>query len=285
MATNRKITSLALDCLKFYLSRFETLRPQHPNEIVITPSYVYLDDTAAKDFPIRNSGPPTWVEEQRVIRALWRTQLVYDLKQAASSLKWSEDDIAAFLKMHPMEFYQDNSLRWPLGNSQRSLYHELHPEYQEIHSVLDYIRDPHGEDANQLLALPSITLQQEEVQRQCPAAMPGPTHCKSLINASDACIFHFRAYARYLQSKSMQHAWFRYWGFAFWTHTRLGDVGLFWPNTPNAMDSTGVVLFAWGGIIPDEEDDKFSKGGALSPFVTLIPGPDRAYFDSRARWR
>ena len=60
----------------------------------------------------QDSGPPTWAEEQRVYRALWRLQLFFDLQQAAaldlqqstsamSNLNWPQRDLQSLLNLVP----------------------------------------------------------------------------------------------------------------------------------------------------------------------------------------
>lgn len=218
LATNRKITSLALDCLQFYLARFRTLKPDHPiDKNFALGGYRRTKKVQGKRFLAKEPGPPEWVEEQRVIRAFWRVQLVYDLKQSASSLPWPEDDIAALLNMHPMEMYHDHPYR--VGHDD----FEPHYEYHEIYSVYHYVHEAHGKDAKKASAFTSTALVHGEVCRQWPAPAPEEDSWKSLRYASRACNWHFYSYRNYGKT-SVDFEWFRYWGFAFW-FSRMIDAG------------------------------------------------------------
>jgi hypothetical protein len=42
-----------------------------------------------RDYTLQNTGPPSSVEEQRVTRAFWCTQILYDLKKAAAQCQLS----------------------------------------------------------------------------------------------------------------------------------------------------------------------------------------------------
>lgn len=81
LASHRKIMSLTVGCLDYYLGLFRALKPEH-----LVDKKFYYDhkqgdggkhdyvgawelDPPREPFPMCDAGPPTWVEEQRVLRA------------------------------------------------------------------------------------------------------------------------------------------------------------------------------------------------------------------------
>jgi hypothetical protein len=84
LSTARLIKCVALDCLGFYLARFRTLQPEHPVDKkfeFLTPSAAAKRDGYVPPWQSRpetvkvevhDVGPPSWLEEQRATRALWR---------------------------------------------------------------------------------------------------------------------------------------------------------------------------------------------------------------------
>lgn len=106
LASHRKIVHLGISCLEYYLGRFNALRPEHladkdfyyDNDDGTTDSkhdYVgaWQHDPPREPFPVRDMGPPTCVEEQRVLRAFWRLELFKSVRIAidAGRLGWSPD--------------------------------------------------------------------------------------------------------------------------------------------------------------------------------------------------
>ncbi len=109
-------------CLKFYHETVQRTaavpsRGSYPSVQTWTTAMIMTDFFSArggeqpvkKPFPIHDLGPPTWVEEQRVLRAFWRMQLFHDLERAAANgsipylsteLAKSEDSIKTLMALH-----------------------------------------------------------------------------------------------------------------------------------------------------------------------------------------
>lgn len=60
-----------------------------------------------KPFPVQDIGAPTWIEEQRVLRAFWRVQLFHDLKTVVNTclLRWRGVDVMALDRMIVVDLY------------------------------------------------------------------------------------------------------------------------------------------------------------------------------------
>lgn len=155
LATHRKIVCLTISCLKFYLNRFKPLRPSH---LVDTKFHFESDyygpdghyvpswqqTPAERPFPVHDIGPPTWVEEQRVLRAFWRVQLFRELKTAinASVVNWPENDVRKLNDMAEVGLYDVplpnllDEVGEPFLYQQNTLL-----EHELIWSVVNYTKD------------------------------------------------------------------------------------------------------------------------------------------------
>jgi hypothetical protein len=106
LVTSREITHMSLRCLELHLGRFNRLRPEVPVDKEADFShcgspknpniYPWASRPEGRKVHTRRAGPPCWAEDQRVIRAFWRFQLIYDLKRAVAMglIRWSPESIA-----------------------------------------------------------------------------------------------------------------------------------------------------------------------------------------------
>lgn len=158
--TARELSNCSMNYLTDSLARLGTLEPQ--NSLGKDDGFG-VDSDAAQ--PI---GPPTWMEEQRVMRAFWRLQLAYKASEEASIRRLpSGKDPEDWWWRHKITIHRtirfyESGISHPAdchNGAQSALYsvngHSLdetsptapHPEYQEIVSVLDYIGERFGQDA------------------------------------------------------------------------------------------------------------------------------------------
>lgn len=80
---------------------------------------------------MRDPGPPSWVEEMRVRRALWFIQLVGDVRQLAlgNALSWSQEDIQRLSSIEPEDLTMIEG--FPLDQG----------ALEEVRTVTEYLRD------------------------------------------------------------------------------------------------------------------------------------------------
>ncbi|RAL10482.1 uncharacterized protein BO97DRAFT_416011 [Aspergillus homomorphus CBS 101889] len=86
------IQRLACACLTTFLARVRAVQPRS-----------YGRDTAGKlkggePYPQREAGPPSWVEEYRVYRALWHLQLYSDVWNVSLQLDWPINELHLYLR-------------------------------------------------------------------------------------------------------------------------------------------------------------------------------------------
>lgn len=251
LATARRLTWCALDCIEFYLARFRALRPD------VLPGKEFDSYTkrrtpqGVKFEGRRDIGPPSWLEEQRAARAFWRLQLLVDLQYAAKSLrlhKWPAPDIEALRNESPEDFYgwQKHTVLY---------YGYAEPEYQEIITVMEYVRQRHG--VGQDWWPPAAALRSVEVSRKWPTPAPMEEDWRKIVKPSGAVAFHVYAYhnpwpIRHEQAplKGTVFELFRRYGFAFWSNERMAAYGL-----PVDRGHSMGWHHAWQSILNQEEMD------------------------------
>ncbi|EHK16218.1 uncharacterized protein TRIVIDRAFT_39958 [Trichoderma virens Gv29-8] len=143
VATAHHISALTNACLSFYLKQVydpSIFAPQHSQ----TPLPLYKirgsnppegDKTPAwhevfvgTPYTVVDAGPPSWVEEMRVTRAMWLIQLVGDVRSFVlsnfSTSGWSYDDINRTFPTSTAAFAQDGT---------------MNSSAEEVRSVLEYL--------------------------------------------------------------------------------------------------------------------------------------------------
>lgn len=284
LATYRQVMSASLGCLTYHLARFKTLKPEHPIDRTIkNPVWgrdipTWQSRPQGREFNVRNVGPPSWTEEQRVNRAFWRLQLLYDLKRAASRglLDWPDDNKAALCDIvavsRPIGGPTHLSLRsrrygheiWA-GSS--DFYHAwVHtvpysghypgpPEYEELISVVNYVRIVHGQEASERLAKGEVCLAglqgPVEIYREWSLAKPGVKDWKTLVRPSAGA----GNYDYGLRGSSILNMvdfdTFGRYGFAFWSWERMFAYGL--ARRSESEYEEYRVTYAWESILSPEE--------------------------------
>ncbi|RMJ13392.1 hypothetical protein CDV36_006936 [Fusarium kuroshium] len=138
VATAYQISALAQSCLASCLERARALSVLHP----VDPEISYTDKYGRRNEEIPafdrkypgapakmvDAGQPTWVEEMRVVRAIWAIQLVGEVRRLsenkADMIGWQDDEIRVFNKMDLLELFP-------------SFHHGFRD--QEVQSVREYL--------------------------------------------------------------------------------------------------------------------------------------------------
>lgn len=108
VATAYQVAALSQACLASCLERLRTLRVLHP----VDPGICYSDDYGCPDKFIRafdreypgapakmaDAGQPSWVEEMRVVRAIWIMQVVGEMRcfcqDKTNAIDWPDEDVS-----------------------------------------------------------------------------------------------------------------------------------------------------------------------------------------------
>lgn len=132
VATARHVSVLTHSCLEFYLVRIRSpsftpkyldngLKPIDPDE----PAPPYMNDYDGTPLVTADIGPPGWVEETRVLRALWFVQLAQEM--ILSAPEWKNFENGAKFK---------NSQEFIRGNVNHSL---INGPAEEVKTVMEYL--------------------------------------------------------------------------------------------------------------------------------------------------
>lgn len=295
LATARRLTWCALDCLEFYLARFRTLEPeelprrkyQEEEEMMrngeggavwaasnrrfeIQPWMRIPPDVRGKPCQRRDVGPPSWAEEQRVTRTFWRLQLLVDLRQAARHQRlgegWPEEDVKRIATRLVPE--------WEYGIFKHLEYHgqPIHltpPEHWEIWAAMNYVRERHGVEEPGWWP-PAAALRDVEVRRRWPVPeFPGGRAWKDLHHSSLAIAFLIEVFRSTsdmctpltrLRLSRIHHQY----GVAFWSRERIIAYGLplrlwYGSGRNRLYPPTVQTWYPWQSILSPEEKEIIAK--------------------------
>jgi hypothetical protein len=145
VATAQHISVLTHACLNSYLSRVRepSFATQHCHEKGFRYTFGYGPkqkcvppwerEFVGTPVEMRDTGPPSWVEEMRVMRALWLIQLAGDVRRLAtkddSVLGWPREDVKRVSSIEPEELAQITNPGWQ----------PYHGGVEEVRSVTEYL--------------------------------------------------------------------------------------------------------------------------------------------------
>ncbi|KAJ6786118.1 hypothetical protein PWT90_02474 [Aphanocladium album] len=240
LVTARRLTVISLDCIEFYLTGLAQLTSETDDQTSLVAAL-----------------PTGWSEEQRCLRALWRLQLIFEVKRAArrGTLGWSKKDLKSLEGVAAISSTEDDwwlglqvssfSQHWPGADcGERFFYHSaahhdcyypdvMHPEKHEHATIMDYIRHARGQDfatgVNQGTLCPTATMAggDREVCRATEAPRPALGDRRKLIFAS--AVVQYYESARPCGAcaelgggaQILDIASLRQAGFALWSNQRL----------------------------------------------------------------
>jgi hypothetical protein len=294
LATNQKIQRLTIDCLRYYLERFRALRPSHLADETFryaTKNNSYEEDyvrpwqlkPAVIPYSVKDIGGPTWLEQQRVLRALWRIRLFHEFKNSigTSCITWSEDDISRIRSMsldwlydvHGYFYSFEDGCGYRLAISIEPRINDTDTllEYEVIESAVDFLqegREAIGEPIYQQLKI-------DWAASRLPASGDiGEKNYEDLDDSVDSPMWYFfhdlngnttgtLGHHDGNYDSPLQHIHFtpfRRLGFAIWSQERLQEYGLLQvPKTPTAeypwvrMSEPTPVYTAWRSVLTADE--------------------------------
>ncbi|KAK8130546.1 hypothetical protein PG999_002926 [Apiospora kogelbergensis] len=232
-------------------------------------------------FPVLDMGPPTWDEEQRVLRAFWRLELFKTVRIAieSGSLCWPTNvPIYGFqlrnITTNVLDFYHVvDGYNSEEGWSLHPLGHYLGDEDPRLGVALDHdleaeliqTAEAYTADNRHEARTPNIRQRKES---QLAAALPGPQDQEWLRDAFGPTLrFFYNAscpnnHGRPPPSpiKHVSFEPFRRVGFAIWDERRMIAAG-FLESPPSYRDFDNVVT-AWRSILTKEMLDEIAEENA-----------------------
>lgn len=250
----RLASNLAADCLATYLENLKTIHPQHPVQGETFDGYSRWPE--GQYIKISTSDKVFWDEEQRATRAVWRLQLIYELKRAVKVgiLQWTDTPVLISTKAigvdlqvtpdEPLSFYgtRDKYLELvaknlraiPTWDGTTESCPEYSPEYEEINSLIQFVHRKYGADVadgmrNGILSLTDLTYA-DNSSRFRLLLQPSKNEWRKLVGPSDSVRFYFHG-RRWPSSSFTPLLYtsfdeFAVYGFAFWAFERMVDCGL-----------------------------------------------------------
>lgn len=291
----RLASNLAADCLAVYIEHLKSIRPQHPLEVERFNGYGYL--SPQKEWQARPEGrfvkisvcdQVSWDEEQRAMRAVWRLQLIFELKRAvkAGILEWTDASALFSTKAidapthitpprsKPSSFYGARDNYYDLvyenrratgslwGDSRYDFCSYYSPEYEEINSVTQFVERQYGTDMadgmrNGTIGLTDLRCD-DNPSRFHQVLQPSEKDWKKLIWASSGVNFYFKG--RYRANRSSTSCFapllyttfdeFAAYGFAFWSYVRMADCGLL---IQKRKEREVTYHYAWSSLLAEED--------------------------------
>lgn len=268
LATHRRMIYLTVGCLKYSLHRFKSLRPSdlvdrsfHFKSERCGPDNHYVPSwqlrPAKTPYPIQDIGPPSWVEEQRILRAFWRIELSQRLRTAArtSRISWPQKEIEWLDRISfdtyclaelggawaQKEFDPSRLPGYYFSQQDNLLEHEL------MSSALNYIEENRETIDGSRRA-----------RRNCRlSCRPRVADLKTIIDYTSPTykLFHHingrnGAHKSFGLCSPIQHVSFepfRRLGFAIWDSERMCAYGLL--PAPNERTRTNSCFLAWKSIL------------------------------------
>ncbi|KAF8862218.1 hypothetical protein BDZ45DRAFT_213936 [Acephala macrosclerotiorum] len=282
LAINRKVQRLTFGCLEYYLDRFRPLRPFHSAEFsfdsihyaevaadIIGPWQGKPADTVYY-YPVHDVGPPSWLEQQRVLRAFWRIQLSRDLNVAvdASRIIWPEEEgWEGVNRMSPAElcdvpthfFGKDRGVVLEIEeimDTETILEHELvESAIQYTQEVKEVITESTYWRFKKDWATGSMLTNQEDWETL------------DLTFRSDMWLFFCDLTGSIWQHRTdprspLQHVEFEPWrrfGFAIWSTARMAGYGLLLPRGMYPVGMGVPYYEAWRNLLTQDERDAVDK--------------------------
>lgn len=302
---------LMINCLATYLERFRVLLPTHlvdkdfywegifygPDGITdngVMSEYVgsWQQQPPVRPVARHDIGPPTWCEEQRVLRGAWRVQLYEDLKNSkATGLlnswpldktgRWTGPNLDAvcapgrnasiLLYIEPINLIQG----W--GNDPDVAMQNVQVEEELISSVMEYTEAVRAVDSG-ASDRPQLT------SRTWPEPVPSQKDISEVEWCTSNTALAFQDVAgleedhQMSPSSPVQHVPFDFYrrrGFAIWCDARMAGYGLWRPEGQALVKSDwsfSTLLQAWRSVLTEDE---------LKEVARL----NQAYEDNLARMR
>ncbi|KAH0430060.1 hypothetical protein CcaCcLH18_08006 [Colletotrichum camelliae] len=216
---------------------------------------------------------PSWVEEQRVLRAFWRLQLIFELRLAANTLRvqhtpgtrdWMDD--------FDIESFYDSS-----NSNLKVAYHEVMTAIKYVRHLETGGRSSSGSKTDRL---PQLTWPAKDIK---PSSSRVPTSSamrrSSLVLPADGLwIVDSMSRGAHSPIKYAGFEPYRALGFAIWDRHRLADLGLASPPGHGRVTGLGSYFSYWLRLL-DVNDlaraeevmrEVENQGGRLGPLQPMI---------------
>ncbi|KAK8096013.1 hypothetical protein PG999_014035 [Apiospora kogelbergensis] len=232
IATARRMTWLALDCLQLHLARFRQVQPAHPVET--EKAFQKRPEAKRKNY-VLEPGTPTLRFYGRNYK-LWLLHLFDDVKTAAthSGLGWPAEDVEA------LNSDGRNGSPWRRHDSRSQ--------------VLNYLQETHGQSSPAAVSIPWERLQARQREGPAPPMRDRAIGvARGIYRKSNAlALGDFASYERL--------------GFGFWCFERMRLAGFFSHSRDHCEYATfkyhcALVKCPWAGGCRESGGEEAGRGG------------------------
>lgn len=240
---------LAHECLNWHIKNSLSMMPSRlPGEFHYGDSmpgeHPWHKRPQGERYHPRYTGPPSYMEEHRMINTLWRIQLLYEMRQAQrkSDFQWLGGDDGLF---------------------RAAFYNPVSVQAQQISSVMDYVEQRGLKNpASDRFKMP-VNATPSTVHLPCSPAPPLKRQNEKKkkiverLHPPQMGYLFFRNLATDYRSplRYISFTPYRKYGFAFWDNERMVDLGFLpAPDEKHRFLST-ELYFTWRSVLTQEEDE------------------------------
>jgi hypothetical protein len=281
------IHAVAHACLDYYIEKTRHMKPQCLDnsdlETIYTSSSLLYSkhQSQSRSYQPRETGPPSFVEEQKMIRLLWRLQTFFALQAACSEgalAHWPEEDrthLETTNLSDMFDLFHGPKCRW-----------KLRLEIEQFLSVVDFVTETTGATKDSLtdfLRWPFMAIYNKGYHSHCaPRPVPkritisGVEQYINVDNRIEEISMGWYLWERFIQDvrysplRNVPFKPYRRYGLAFWNPTRLKDLGILGMNRDELyglrLPYKLKLYFTWRSILTPEED---AEGITISPHFFL----------------
>jgi hypothetical protein len=272
LATAENVHAWSYACLEHLIRISMQLRPSTLIETGRgrTTREQFENAESAKDYMPQYTGPPSWVEEQRMIKSFWRLQFFLELQSAGNEGRlgthWLGQEIEALSKSSPDGFYD--------ACDEDAFYDAFDHGREQILTACDFLSAVTSGAITSVAAitnnanrLPTIRWTTGTVPRCCCAEPPsfecnkdfffqGPKNLDTTpMSYKFQCFMsicdQFEDSGPVLLAFPFQ-PWRKY-GFAIWDCKRMADLGMRDPKGKSFLRNRVKYSFRWFSILTKEE--------------------------------
>ncbi|KAK6212658.1 hypothetical protein LQW54_005079 [Pestalotiopsis sp. IQ-011] len=243
------IHTLSHACADYYIEQSLTVRPWSALQLDLKADGIRRRFDKAKkcEYHPLKTGPPSWVEEQRVVKALWRIQLFFELNNACvhQRLDWSQEDQCPLVDI--AEFFSVRDF-----------------ELQQLFTVYDFLHQTtEQQNAMGSFKLPAAAFTKRQTSILCAKPVTYAAKCDHY----QQCLSHLdRPPLSYIFQRLMSRDGqggptpglpfepYRKYGFALWDDRRMADLGLAEAHG-GAILNRSHYFFRWYSILTEEEKE------------------------------
>ncbi|EUC28780.1 hypothetical protein COCCADRAFT_40738 [Bipolaris zeicola 26-R-13] len=205
------------------------------------------------------TGPPSWVEEQRMVKAFWRIQFFLELQGDDNKSRlmncWAIQEVDVLSRSSPDDFYDMFRFQREQTLTAYDFLGEVIsgtiPSVEAVHD------DTHG--------LPKIRWTEGTVPRWSCAEPPSFGRNKDIFHQGREYLDQTPLSCRFLDMMSQPHTEgdsplfglsfqpYRRYGFAIWDNKRMADLGMRDPTNTSVFRNRVFYSFRWWSILTEED--------------------------------